>query len=226
MVIWPCTNVFYVHLRCCGLTVFRVHWTLPASLYSCMFHIHLTAYSFRCVPRIGSEPFFKLFLEWPSGSHDVQPCCLCAVACVIQFEWRKPRDTSVVLSWLGSYAFHRRFFDGANLKALRMKRKWPEGRNGSSQQTTQEQPCVVCICINRAKLLPDKGFPEQSASSCYLWGPTHYLNFNSDPHKAGINGHQIISGRCGLLWVNQETEHYDGVKRAVIMEYFEIQPIS
>lgn len=101
------------------------------------------------------------------------------------------------------------------------------GRNGSSQQRRQEQPCVVCICITRAKSLPDRWLPwKQSASSSYLWGPAHYLNCNSDPHKAGINGHQRISDGCGLLWINQETEYDDILKRAVIIKYFGIQPLT
>lgn len=129
---------------CVCLTVFRVLWSSPMPTNECMFlcpfaRMHISARALS----IGSWSFFmhwKLFLEWPSKSHGVQPCCLCAPACVIQFEWRKPRDTSVALSRLRSSTVCRWFFDGANLQALWMKGSDPvtgtEGVNTTNTWTS------------------------------------------------------------------------------------------
>lgn len=108
--------------------------------------VHLLACTFQCVL------FFmykKLFLEWPSKRHCMQLCCLCAPACVIQFEWRKPRDTSVAFFRLRSATVCRWFFDEANLEALCLKGCCParENRQWNKHMNTHALSCVyMYIC--------------------------------------------------------------------------------
>lgn len=115
-------------------TAFRVLRSASVSMNYYMFLcVHLLACAFQCVLSTGSvSMYWKLFLEWPSKSHGVQLCCLCASACVIQFEWRKPWDTSAALSRLRSSTVCRWFFDGANLEAL-----WLRGSDPAKQTVNE-----------------------------------------------------------------------------------------
>lgn len=136
-----------VHICVC-LTVFERFGLHPCPWINACSCVHLLACTFQCVRSPLDLVFFfmhwKLFLEWPSKSHGVQPRCLCVPACVIQFEWRKPRDTSVALTRLRSSTVCRRFCDGANLEALWIKGSDP-ARGKQPTKQTHEHPCVGCI---------------------------------------------------------------------------------
>lgn len=139
---WYVSVCVWQYSECFGLR--QCPWINACSCVSICLHAHFSV----CSPLDTCFFFFftywKLFLEWPSKSHAVQPCCLCAPACVIQLEWRKPRDTSVALSRLRSSTVCRWFFDGANLEAL-----WLKGsglaRGEQSVKQTYERQCTRYI---------------------------------------------------------------------------------
>lgn len=135
-------------------------WMNSCSYVSICLHAHVSV----CSPLDSFFFFFmywNLFLEWPSKSHGVQPCCPCAPACVIQFEWRKPRDTSVALSRLRSSTVCRWFFEGANLEALWLKGSGPVRVN--SQRNTWTPMRTVYIRKHSAQSLSD--MPKDSSYS-------------------------------------------------------------
>lgn len=125
-------------------------WINACSYVSICLHAHFSA----CVLFTRSGPLFslffmywKLFLEWPSKSHGVQPCCLCAPACVIQFEWRKPRDTSVALARLRRSTVCRWAFDGANLEASWLRGSDPARGNSRRSKHTNVSACAALAVI-------------------------------------------------------------------------------
>lgn len=126
--------------------------TAPRDLYSVcpsayeLMHVSMCPFARMHIPvRVLFLMYKKLFLVWPSKSYGVRLCCLCAPACVIRFEWMKPRDTSVAFFRLQSVTVCRWFFDGPDLGALHLKGCIPARGNAKGHTVA-----VVCVCVSHS----------------------------------------------------------------------------
>lgn len=211
------------------------------------FHVYLLACTIQYVHYTGYETVLYIGSYFRSDLPKAMPSnpCLCAAACVIQYERRKPRDTSVAFSRLWSSALSTWFFDGANLEALWLKERGCIRRKGEMSLHTHAHRIFTCMLSYKhshpVKTLKDSPYRMAKCvivtifSSLLWWMGTWktaftkmqtHLHAYSQTTRKGNTDNSPVSAKQEMLMVRTEWNISHELNTHLPQSYFSLSVIT